>query len=73
MDLSEAFGKVLKEHRLERNLSQRALGKLARIDQTTIGLIERNQRSPSLDTLETLAKALGLSPTKLISEAEKLR
>ena len=73
MDLSEACGKVVKVHRLKRNLSQAALAKLAHIDQTTVGLIERNQRSPSLDTLEALAKSFGVPLSKLIAEAEKLR
>ncbi len=73
MDLTEAFGKVLKTHRLKRNLSQASLAKLAHIDQTAVGLIERNQRSPSLDTLCALSCSLDIPLSKLIAEAEKMR
>lgn len=73
MDLTEAFGKVLKAHRLKRNLSQRSLAKLAHVDQTAIGLIERNQRSPSLDTLDALSRSLNVPLSRLIAEAEKIR
>lgn len=73
MDLTEAFGKVLKTHRLKRNLSQASLAKLAHIDQTAVGLIERNQRSPSLDTLDALSRSLDVPLSNLIDEAEKIR
>jgi len=73
MDLTEAFGIVLKDHRLKHNLSQASLAKLAHIDQTAVGLIERDQRSPSLDTLEALSRSLNVPLSKLIREAERIR
>jgi transcriptional regulator with XRE-family HTH domain len=73
MDLSSAFAVVLKKHRLERGLSQEALAKRAHLHQTGIGFLERAERSPSIDTLESISKALDVSVSSLLAEAEKLQ
>jgi len=73
MDLSSAFAVVLKKHRLDSGLSQEALAKRARLHQTGIGFLERGERSPSIDTLEAISKALGISVSSLMSEAERLQ
>ena len=73
MDLSSAFALVLKKHRLARNLSQAALAKQAGLHQTAIGFLERAERSPSIDTLEAISKALKTSVSELMVEAEKVQ
>lgn len=73
MSLSEAFAVVLKKHRMDRGLSQEALAKLAGLHQTGIGFLERAERSPSVDTLEGISKALKIPISDLLKEAEKLQ
>jgi transcriptional regulator with XRE-family HTH domain len=70
--LSDAFSQVVKKHREKRNLSRSGLAELAGLHQTYIGLLERGERSPNLDTANAIASALGLSLNKLIAEAERI-
>lgn len=69
--MSDAFSKVIQRHRKEKGLSRAALAKMAGVHQTYIGLLEREMRSPNLDTAKSIVNALGLSLTKAIAEAEK--
>jgi transcriptional regulator with XRE-family HTH domain len=56
---SEAtVGERLRILRNERDLSQRALAQLANISTNSVSLIERNEISPSVATLQNLATAL---------------
>jgi transcriptional regulator with XRE-family HTH domain len=65
--LSEKFAAHLKHERIRRKLSQETLAGKAGLSVSYISMLERGQRSPPLDTLEALAKALAVSPTFLIS------
>jgi len=65
--LSEKFATHLKSERLRRKLSQETLAKKAGLSVSYISMLERGQRTPPLDTLESLAKALGVTPASLIS------
>jgi transcriptional regulator with XRE-family HTH domain len=65
--LAEKFAANLKHERLRRKLSQEALAAKAKISVSYVSMLERAQRSPPLDTLEVLAKALSVSPTSLLS------
>jgi len=69
--ISDGFAKVVKRHREQNGLSRAALAEKAGLHQTYIGLLEREKRSPNLDTAKAIAKALGLPLAKMISEAEK--
>ena len=60
-EIKEKFGKRLKELRKEKGLSQEALSKKAGLDRTYEGKIERGQKSPSLNTIAKLAKALEIN------------
>lgn len=53
-----SVGERLRVLRAERDLSQRALAKLAGISPNSVSLIERNEISPSVATLQNLATAL---------------
>jgi transcriptional regulator with XRE-family HTH domain len=64
------FGAMLKAERLKRSLSQEALAELSGLSRNYVSSIERGMVSPSLGTLEKLAKALGLSLTKLVGKYE---
>jgi transcriptional regulator with XRE-family HTH domain len=71
--LSDAFSQVVKKRREKRKLSRAALAEKSGLHQTYIGLLERGERSPNLDTAKAIAKALGISLGKMITEAEQLQ
>jgi transcriptional regulator with XRE-family HTH domain len=58
MKNERTVGDRLRILRAERNLSQRALAQLASISPNSISLIERDEISPSVATLQNLATAL---------------
>ena len=70
--LSDAFSQLVTTHREKRGLSRSALAELSGLHQTYIGLLERGERSPNLDTAKAIADALGISLNKLIAEAERI-
>jgi transcriptional regulator with XRE-family HTH domain len=72
LDLSDAFAAVVKRHRTAHGLSKEALAQRAGLHQTYVGLLERCLRSPSVDTANALARALGVPLSDMIAEAEAL-
>jgi transcriptional regulator with XRE-family HTH domain len=70
--LSDAFSRTVKGYREKRNLSRSALAELSGLHQTYIGLLERGDRSPNLDTAKAIADALGVSLSKMIAESEQI-
>jgi transcriptional regulator with XRE-family HTH domain len=71
-DLANAFGAALREQRQHRKLTQEALADLAQLNRTYIGLLERGQRQPSLETVFLLAEALEISASRLVSRTEAI-
>ncbi len=70
--LSDAFSQVVRRHREKRDLSRAALAEKSGLHQTYVGLLERGERSPNLDTAKAIAKALDVPLGKLIVEAERI-
>lgn len=62
-----AFGKVLRSLRLEREMTQEALGFEADLQRHYISLLERGSSSPTLKSVFRLSAALGVSPDRLVS------
>lgn len=56
--LSKSFGQKLRILRKSKKLSQEKLAEKANLHPTYIGVIERGEQSPTLDTVEKLAGAL---------------
>jgi transcriptional regulator with XRE-family HTH domain len=56
--------------RLMRGWSQEALAEAAELDRSYVGDIERARRNVSLDSVERLAQAFGLTLTDLIREPD---
>jgi transcriptional regulator with XRE-family HTH domain len=68
--LEKAFGNVLRRLRQERGLSQESLGFESGYHRTYISILERGQKSPSLQTIFNLSKALKIEPAELIKLVE---
>ncbi|WP_342597776.1 helix-turn-helix transcriptional regulator [Cyanobacterium aponinum UTEX 3222] len=60
------FGEKLQKLRLSQNLSQEKLAEIIEVDRTYISLLERGKRNPSLVCLNSIAKALNVTPNELI-------
>ena len=67
-----AFGQVLRKHRLAAGMSQEQLGLEAGVQRNFISLIETGQNQPTITTIFKLAAAMGIKPSKLIVETERL-
>ena len=62
------FGKRVRELRLTRNLSQEELGAHAGVHRTYIGMIERAEKNITLENIEKIAYALGVSISSLFED-----
>jgi transcriptional regulator with XRE-family HTH domain len=60
------IGSRLRRLRQERSITQSQLAKLIGVRQSHISKIENNRSSVSIETLEKIANALGVSPGKFI-------
>ena len=73
---NQAFGTVLVRLRRSKKLSQEKLGFDADLTREFVSLLERGQRSPSLDTQLALCAALGISldqmAAMIVAELDKL-
>jgi len=61
------FGKKVREIRTKQNLSQERLAAKAGVHRTYIGMIERAEKNITLENIEKVAKALGLSVKELFN------
>ena len=64
------FGSKLKELRLEKGLTQRALGEALGFCNQTISFWESGQREPDLDALVKVAKYFDISVDYLLGNSE---
>lgn len=69
VDLSTEFGNRLRTLRRERKLSQERLAELSGLDRTYISSAEIGKRNVTLQTINTLAEALEVDPSVLVSDA----
>jgi transcriptional regulator with XRE-family HTH domain len=64
-----AFGRVLRELRRQKGLSQEQLASLGEFDRTYPSLLERGLRTPTLTVIFRLADVLGITAASLVSKA----
>lgn len=63
-----AFGRVLREARRDKGVSQDALAGLCDFDRTYPSLLERGLRSPTLGMVFRLSEALELDPLEVVKK-----
>jgi transcriptional regulator with XRE-family HTH domain len=67
----QAFAAVLREIRTQRGVSQEALGFESGYHRTFIGLLERAQANPSLETILSISAVLKIPSAELVDRVEK--
>ena len=68
MAIKDRFGSNVRRFRERAGLSQDALAHAADVHRVYLSGIERGKRSPSIETVEKLANALGVDPGELFAE-----
>ena len=68
--ISGKIGLKIKLLRNKIGISQEELGFRANVSKTQIGLIERGESSPTIDTLDQIAMALESSLTELVDTSK---
>lgn len=71
MVTAELIGKVIQDLRRSKGMSQEVLSGFAGLDRTHYSKIERGLRSPTIETLFKIARALDMKPHELMLEIEK--
>ncbi len=72
MSINVYFGRVVKQLRDTRRLSQEALAERADLNRTYLGEVERGVAIPSLAAITKIATAFNLSASDLIARSELL-
>ena len=65
-ELQRVFGRNLRAHRMELNLSQENLAEVVGLHRTYVGSLERGERNPTLRTVEAIAHRLHVEPLELL-------
>jgi transcriptional regulator with XRE-family HTH domain len=68
MSLTEIVARNLQAARAQRKLTQSALARKAKVSISYVSMLERGERTPPLETLEVMAKALSVSPLALLQK-----
>jgi transcriptional regulator with XRE-family HTH domain len=69
-EIARVFGENLRRARKKAGLSQEEAGYRASLHRTEIGLLERAERTPRIDTLVKLAGGLSIPPSELLTDIE---
>ena len=67
MSLLNRFAANIRRLRSQKHLSQKALADSVGISVSYVSMLERGQRSPPLETVEKVARALNVSPAALLA------
>jgi transcriptional regulator with XRE-family HTH domain len=71
-DITRALGKIIRQRRRAKTLSQEQLAFAADLNRNYISLIELGSSSPTVDSLAKIAAALDESASSLLAQAESL-
>ncbi len=70
MNIQEKFGKRVRDLRTKKGVSQEALAFKAGIDRTYMTSVENGRRNISIQNIEKIVKALGVSISEFFSEVK---
>lgn len=62
------LGQRIREERTRYRLTQEQLAEAAQVNESYIGQVERGEKNPSLETVVSIAKALGVTVDYLLQE-----
>jgi len=65
--IRERFGDQVRKLRVEHDMTQQELAEASSLSLDYISLIERGKRSPSLESIEGIARAIGVSISELFN------
>lgn len=71
--LQRKFGALVRAKRDAANLTQEELADKAGIHRTYLSLLERGKRTPTIEVIRLLAKALKTTMTAIVAELEGLK
>lgn len=69
-DLSTNIGKNIRKFRLSADISQESLSMSAGLNPSYIGILERGEKCPTIDTLYKICEALGISVCEILNFEE---
>ena len=69
--MDKSYGKTLRQIRKDKGLSQEELAFKTNLHRTYISLLERDQKSPSLRTVTTIAAAMGYSLLEFVKKKDE--
>lgn len=64
-EIDKKVGMNIRIERIKRGISQEGLADIAGLARSTMGIVERGEQSPSLQTISKVANALGIDIHKL--------
>ena len=67
---NEIIGKVIKEKRIQKGMTQDLLSGFAGIARTHLTMIENGTKQPNFETIWKIALALDLKPSELVEDIE---
>ena len=67
-ELTKIIGQRVRNYRTEKGLSQEKLAELSGCHPTYIGQVERGEKNATLDSIEKIASAMGVSLSKLFEK-----
>ena len=70
--LGRMLGEEIRKARLKAGLTQESLAFDAGVSRNYVSLLELNRKSPTVDMLMRLCKAMGVSAAKMIARVEKM-
>ena len=65
-----AFGLVIRDLRIKKNLSQEAFADLAGVDRSYMGRIERGEKNITLAKIYEVCGALGMTPAQVFQRID---
>lgn len=68
--LNNEFGKILKQLRCEKSLSQKAFGNALGVSRQSVGYWEKGEREPDLDTIMKIAEYFDVSINYLFGKED---